>query len=56
MTTALQLAKLKACTTLLEMKEKVLETRSYICWEDAEVHTIDKLINQLDALLAKVLP
>lgn len=56
MITAMQKAKLMACKNLLEARDKVLDTRSLVCWKDQEVREIDRLVEQLDALLHKVLP
>lgn len=56
MITALRMAKLRACNALLEAKDKVLDTRPLVCWKDQEVREIDRLVEQLDALLHKVLP
>lgn len=56
MITAMQKARLIACNTLLEAKDQVLSTRSLVCWHDQEVREVDKLVEQLDVLLTKVLP
>lgn len=56
MITAMHMAKLKACTNLLEAREKLLETRSLVCWKNDEHRVIDDIVSDVDDLLKKVLP
>lgn len=56
MITAMQSARHKAATHLLSARESLREAVSLICWKNNEPHEIQKLIVEIDAHYAKLVP
>lgn len=55
MTTAMQTAKLRACTALTDAREAMLSARSFVCWADGDRRVLF-IVGQIDAMLQEVLP
>lgn len=52
MISALQGAKLKAANVLRDSRNNLLDARSLICFEPADVRVIDDLVGHIDKLFA----
>lgn len=55
MITAMQSAKLRACTALRDARTSMLDVRSLVCWADGDRRVLT-IVSQIDAMLEEVLP